>query len=266
MVTHFDDEQRPLAVITGASSGIGYSLAKVFAMHGYDLIVCAEERDIHEAANAFRALGGDVESVQCDLATYEGVEKLYGAFKRPVDVLVLNAGVGVGGHFHETDLQKEINLINLNITSTVHLTKRVLPEMLIRGAGKILFTSSIAAEMPGPYYAVYAASKAFVQSFSEAIRAETKEKGITVTALQPGATDTEFFARADMLDTKAGQADKDDPDQVAQQGYDALMAGKDHVVAGSFMNKVQATVGKLAPESVGARLQGSGVKPLDKGH
>jgi uncharacterized protein len=130
------------------------------------------------------------------------------------------------------------------------------------GHGRVLFTSSLAAEMPGPYYAVYAASKAFVQSFAEAIRIEVKDKGVTVTALQPGATDTNFFARAEMLDTKAGKAKKDDPADVARQGFEALMAGKDHVVAGSYMNTIRAGVAKVITEVQGAKLQAKSTKPI----
>lgn len=259
-----DSGSRKLAVVTGASSGIGYELAKVFAKNKYDLIVAAEDASIAEAGDAFRQFGVQVESLRTDLATEEGVDALYAKIKnmgRPVDAIALNAGVGVGGKFLETDIRKEMNLIKLNIMSLVALTKKVLPEMVNRHEGKILFTSSVAGEMPGPYYAVYAASKAFVQSFAEAIRYELKDSGVTVTSLQPGATDTNFFARADMLDTKAGRGQKDNPADVALEGFNAMMAGKDHVVAGSFMNAVQATVAKILPETTSASLQGEQVKP-----
>ncbi len=261
---NLENATRPLALITGASSGIGYELAKIFAKNGFDLIIAAEDKGLLEAATAFRNLGATVESVQTDLAQYDGVENLYNRIilaGKPLSAVAINAGVGVGGEFAETDLRSELNLIQLNITSAVHLTKRILPNLIAQGHGRILFTSSLAAEMPGPYYAVYAASKAFLQSFSEAIREEVKEKGISVTALQPGATETNFFSRAGMLETKAGVGKKDDPADVAQDGFDALMAGKDHVVAGSFMNKVQATLGKILPESQGAKMQGRSVKP-----
>ena len=194
----------------------------------------------------------------------EGVEFLSAAIQncgRTLDAICLNAGVGVSGEFTSTDLTRELSMIGLNIDSAVHLTKRILPIMISAGHGKILYTSSIAATMPGPYYAVYAATKAFLQSFSEAIRFEMKDKGITVTSLQPGATETNFFARADMLDTPAGPAKKDDPAQVAEQGFEALMAGRDHVVAGSLMNNFMAATAKLAPESTGARMQAMQTKP-----
>ncbi len=165
--------KRRFAVVTGASSGIGYELAKQFAQNGFDLLITATGATINEAAQDCESLGAKVETVQADLATYDGVEMLYDkilATGRPVDAIALNAGVGVGGEFTKTDLQAELNLIELNVASTVHLAKRVVQDMVSRGAGKILFTSSIVSQMPSPFQAVYAASKAFVHSFSEAIR------------------------------------------------------------------------------------------------
>jgi short-subunit dehydrogenase len=247
---------RPLAVVTGASSGIGYELAKQFAQNGFDLLVTATGSSINEAAQACEKLGVQVETVQADLATYDGVETLYNKIKatnRPVDAIAINAGVGVSGEFaRETDLKDEINLINLNVVSTVHLAKRVVKDMVERGKGRILFTSSIAAIMPGPFYVVYAASKAFVQSFSEGLRNELKDTGVSVTALMPGATDTNFFERADMEDTKAGAGKKDDPAEVAKQGFEALMAGKDHIIAGSLKTKLQGAISQALPDTVNA--------------
>jgi short-subunit dehydrogenase len=246
---------RPLAVVTGASSGIGYELAKQFAQNGFDLLVTATGTSINETAKDFEALGATVETVQADLATYEGVEKLYAQIQatgRAVDAIAINAGVGVGGPFVETDLQEELNLIQLNVTSTVHLAKRVVKDMVERNQGKILFTASIAALMPGPFEAVYAASKAFVKSFSEALRSELKDTAITVTALMPGPTDTNFFHRADMDDTKAGADKKDDPAEVAAQGFKALMADRDAIVAGSLQTKIQGNVSKVLPDTASA--------------
>jgi uncharacterized protein len=254
----------PLAVVTGASSGIGLELARVFAEHGYDLLVVAEDAGITQAADAVRAAGASVESVQADLATRDGVHRVVErlrALGRPVDAIALNAGVGVGGAFLETDLEAELNLINLNVVSVVHLTKHVLRDMVARGEGKILFTSSIAAEMPAPFLAVYGASKAFVQSFAEALRNEVKDTNITVTALQPGPTDTNFFARADMEDTKVAAGTKDDPAEVARQGFEALMKGKDHVVAGSMKNKVQSGLAQVLPETVTAEMHRKQTEP-----
>ncbi|MBW4605386.1 MAG: SDR family NAD(P)-dependent oxidoreductase [Calothrix sp. FI2-JRJ7] len=243
----------PLAVVTGASNGIGYELAKQFARNGFDLLITATGSNIEEVAKEIAQTSkAEIETVQADLAAYEGVETLYNKIKslnRPVDAIAINAGVGVGGDFaRETDLQDELNLINLNVVSSVHLAKRVVKDMLERGKGKILFTSSIAAIMPGPFEAVYAASKAFIQSFSLSLRNELKDTGITVTALQPGPTGTNFFHRADMDDTKAGAGPKDDPAEVAKQGFEALMAGKESVVAGSIMTKIQGAVAKVLPD------------------
>ncbi len=244
---------KPLAVVTGASSGIGYELAKQFAQHGFDLLVAAEDAGIAEAARAFEGLGARVESLQVDLATYDGVENLYAKIAssgRPVEAIALNAGVGVGGDFTRgTDLQDELNLIALNVTSPVHLAKRVLKDMAARGQGRVLFTSSVAATMPAPFEAVYGASKAFLHSFAEALRNELKDTGVTVTALMPGPTDTNFFHRADMDDTKVGASKKDDPSDVAQQGFEALMAGKDQVVAGSLKTKLQGAANEVLPET-----------------
>lgn len=205
-----------------------------------------------------QALGAAVKSVQADLASYDGVEQLYDEVKssgRPVDAVAINAGVGVGGDFaRQTDLKAELNLINLNVTSSVHLAKRIVKDMVDRGQGRVLFTSSIAASAPGPFEAVYAASKAFLLSFSEAIRNELKDTGVTVTALMPGATETNFFHRAGMDDTKVGTSEKDDPAEVAREGYEALMAGKDHVVAGSLKNSAQVLASHVLPETAKAAM------------
>jgi uncharacterized protein len=246
-----------LAVVTGASSGIGLELAKLFAQHGYDLVIVAEDDGINSAAELLRSIGPMVESVQADLATRDGVDALWRRVQslgRGVDAIAINAGVGVGGPFLETDLEEEINLINLNVTGAVHLSKYVVQHMADRDAGRILFTSSIAAEMPAPFEAVYGASKAFLLSFAQALRNELKDTNVTVTALQPGPTDTNFFARANMEDTKVGADKKDDPADVARDGFDALMAGKDHVVAGSFKNKVQAVMSNVTPDTVTAEM------------
>lgn len=247
---------RPLAVITGASNGIGYELAKQFAQNGFDLLVTATGAKINEAAQTFEDLGAKVETVEADLATYDGVEKLYSKIKKtgkPVDAIAINAGVGVGGDFaRETDLGDELNLINLNVVSSVHLAKRVVKDMVACGRGRILFTSSIAAIMPGSFEAVYAASKAFVHSFAEGLRNELKDTGVTVTALMPGPTDTNFFHRAGMDDTKVGNSKKDDPAEVAKQGFEALMAGKDDIIAGSLKTKLQGMASRILPDTVNA--------------
>jgi short-subunit dehydrogenase len=247
----------PLALVTGASSGIGLELAKQFARHGYDLVIVAEDAGISDAADALRASGATVEAVRADLAAHDGVHALVERLRavgRPVDAAAINAGVGVGGPFLETDLEAEVNMINLNVVSTVHLAKHVVKEMAARGEGRVLFTSSIAAEMPAPFQAVYGATKAFVQSFSEALRNELKDTAITVTALQPGPTETEFFHRAGMDDTRVGAGKKDSAAEVARQGFEAMMKGKDHVVAGSIMNKVQSALAQVTPEPALAEM------------
>jgi uncharacterized protein len=244
-------ETRPLAVVTGASSGIGYELAKQFAEHDFDLIVAAEDDAITTAA---AELGAD--AVQVDLGTPEGVEELYARFGgRPVDALALNAGIGAGGAFAtDTDLHQELQLVDLNCRSTVHLAKLVVRDMVARDSGRILFTSSIASTMPGSFQAVYNASKSFVQSFALALRNELKDTNVTVTSLMPGPTDTEFFERADMLDTKVGSGDKDDPADVARDGFEALMKGDERVVSASMSTKAQGRFSRLMPDSVKAGM------------
>jgi uncharacterized protein len=249
-------QSRKLAVVTGASSGIGFELAKVFAEEGFDLLIAAEDAELVGAQESLKATGAEVQAHRVDLATEAGVIELYRHIQntgRPVDALALNAGIGAGGAFAtETDLADELKLIDLNVRSTVHLCKLVVAGMVERDEGRILFTSSVAATMPGAFQAVYNASKSFVQSFALAIRNELKDTGITVTALMPGATETEFFERADMEDTKVGAAEKDDPAEVARQGFDALMAGKERVVGGALKNKAQVVASRVLPDSVKA--------------
>ncbi|MFB9239317.1 SDR family NAD(P)-dependent oxidoreductase [Plantactinospora siamensis] len=256
---------RPLAVVTGASSGIGYELARQFVEHGYDVVMAAEDAELDEAATGLRRDGtATVTPVRVDLTTYDGVEQLYreiGGAGRPVAAIALNAGVGQGGDFaRQTDLRDELAIVDLNCRSVVHLAKRVVPDMVSRGAGRVLFTSSIASTMPGAYQAVYNASKSFTQSFAEALREELKDTGVTVTSLMPGPTDTEFFERADLEDTKLAKK-KDDPADVARQGFEAMMKGEAKVVAGSFLNKVQAAGGRLMPDAVKAKLHGKVAEP-----
>jgi uncharacterized protein len=254
-------QTRPLAVITGASSGIGYELARKFASNGYDLVIAASNPDkLREAARSLSEVGprAQVEAVQTDLSKPEGVRKLYDRLRelgRPVDVLAANAGVGVYGEFTETALDAEIALIDLNITSQVHLIKLVVPEMKQRRQGDILITSSIAGTMPGPHYAVYAASKAFMNSFGQAIRNELSDAGVNVTVLMPGLTDTEFFERAHMEDSKAAQGPKQSAAEVADAAFEGLQNRDDHVVPG-LMNKMTAGISRVLSEVAKARAHG----------
>jgi short-subunit dehydrogenase len=257
---------RPLAVVTGATSGIGRELAKQFAEHGFDLIVAAEDAAIEDAARELGALGANAEAVQVDLRRPEGVEELHRRIReraRSVDAIALNAGIGMGGEFAtQTELEQELAIVDLNCRSTVHLSKLVVRDMVAAGSGRILFTSSIASTMPGSYQAVYNASKSFVQSFAIALRDELEDTGVTVTSLMPGPTETEFFDRADMRDTRVGASDgKDDPSDVARQGFEAMMEGKERVVSASLVTKLQARASRFLPDSAKAALHRKMAEP-----
>ena len=251
--------ERLFGVVTGASTGIGLELARQFAENNYDLLICSASDDINDAQRELEVLGARVEVVKSDLATSEGVEKLIRAIKAygaPLDAIAINAGVGLGGAFTETNLREEINLINLNILSAVHLTKSVLKDMVSAGHGKILFTSSISAVMPSSFEAVYGASKAFISSFGEALRNEVKDTGVTITMLMPGPTNTNFFHRAKMDDTKVGSKDKfeNEPADVARQGFEAMLRGDESVFAASWKTKLQGWATKFIPESTKAQI------------
>jgi short-subunit dehydrogenase len=256
---------RHYAVVTGASSGIGLELAKEFARNGYDVLMTAEDAGLIDAASEVESLGTVVETCQADLATGQGVETLanrVASSGRPVDALALNAGVGVGGRFLETPLEGELRLIDLNVRSTVHLAKLLLPAMVQRGEGRVLITSSIAAVAATPYEAVYGASKAFGKSFAASLRNELKDAGITVTTLMPGPTETNFFHRAGMDDTQIGSSDKKaDPAQVARQAYEALVAGKHEIVAGPITTKFEGTISKAMPEEITAAKHAKMAEP-----
>jgi short-subunit dehydrogenase len=255
-----------LAVVTGASSGIGFEFAKVLIENDFEVLMVAED-DVDAAAASLGVTGAKVMPLRADLSTHDGNERLVAAVAadgRAADVLALNAGVGVAGPFLETPIDADLALLELNINSPVYLAKRLLPAMVASGEGRVLITSSIAGTMPGPYYATYAASKAFLLSFAEAIRYELKDTGVTVTALMPGPTDTNFFDRAGMEDTLVYEGQKDDPADVARDAFKALMAGDDKVVAGSAKNAVQVAMGKVMPETAKATLHARQVKPEDE--
>jgi uncharacterized protein len=251
-------DARQLAVVTGASTGIGFHLAREFASHGFDVVMAADEERVRESAREVESIGAKVYPVRVDLSQEAEVEKLWReveATGRPVDAIAINAGIGTAGDFaDETDLRAELKLIDLNVRSTVHLAKLAARQMKARGAGRILITASIAGTMPTPQMAVYGASKAFDLEFAQSLRYELKDTGVTVTALKPGATDTEFFRRADMEDTKLGSKGKEsnDPADVAKQGFDALMAGEQEVFAESMSTKAAGVLGRFMPDSVKA--------------
>ncbi|MCD2514298.1 SDR family NAD(P)-dependent oxidoreductase [Comamonas endophytica] len=238
---------RPLAVVTGASSGIGYHLARCCAENGFDLVVAAD-RPLEDAARDLEALGASVTCVQADLAKREGVDQLYATIGgRKVDALLANAGHGLGKGFLEQDFADVQHVIDTNITGTLYLLHKVAADMRASGQGRILITGSIAGFMPGSFQAVYNGSKAFIDSFAAALRNELKDTGVTVSCLMPGPTDTDFFARADMLDTQVGADDsKAKPADVAKVGFEAMMDGEADVVAG-FKNKLQAIMAKVTP-------------------
>ena len=241
---------RPLAIVTGASTGIGFELASIAAENGYDLIVAADEALISSAADDFRSHGVEVEAVEADLSTFDGVDRLVEAARgRPVELLLANAGHGLGGAFLDQEPARWRHVIDTNITGTIYLIQEIGKQMRTRNAGRILITGSIAGFTPGSFHAVYNGTKAFVDSFSYAIRNELKDTGVVVTCLMPGATETEFFARAEMLDTKVGAAKKDDPAKVARDGWDALMSGDAEVVSG-LKNKATTVIASVTPNEM----------------
>ncbi len=238
---------RPLAIVTGASTGIGYGLAKECAEKGFDLVIAADEPEIAAAADKLRAFNIEVTPVDVDLATLEGVDRLLAAANgRAVDYLLANAGRGLGRAFLDQEFAAVRRVIDTNITGTVYLIQKVGRQMRDANRGRILITGSIAGFMPGTYQAVYNATKAFLDSFSFAVRAELKGTDVTVTCLMPGATETEFFERADMMDTEVGTAPKDNAADVAKAGFDAMMKGEGDVVTG-WQNKLRAAIAHVLP-------------------
>jgi short-subunit dehydrogenase len=251
-----------LAVVTGASSGIGLELARLFAADGYDLVVVADEAEIDDAARQLADAGGHVEPVRVDLRDDGAVQHVYdvvsaGGARVPA-AIAFNAGISRAGRFIDGELQADLDVVDVNVRSTVHLAKLVLRDMAKRNHGRALFTSSVVAMMPGSYQTMYNASKAFIQSFAEALHDEFRGTGVSVTALMPGPTDTAFFQRAAMEDTALGRLPfKDDPAKTARQGYDAMMRGEQKVVASSLPSKVTGAALRVLPDSlkaIGMRL------------
>ena len=259
-------DTRPLALITGASSGIGRHLAQEFVTNGFDVVVNAEDAAITGVATELQAFGGSATPVQADLRTAAGVEQLWSAVQglgRPLDAAALNAGVGRGKAFVDQPLEDILSLLDLNVRSTTHLAHLVLRDMTARGQGRVLVTSSIASTMPGSFQAVYNASKSFVQSFVEAVQDELRDTEVTVTSLMPGPTDTEFFERADLSDTRVGQGPQDDPADVARQGFEALMKGERKVVSASLRTKAMEAANKVLPDALKAAQHRKMAEPLD---
>ena len=250
------------AIVTGASTGIGLELAKLAAQDGYDLLIAANKPQIHAAATELKQSGAQVTAVEAELSTFEGVDAVLAAANgRRIDVLCANAGHGLGRAFLEQDVADWRGVIDTNIVGTAYILQKVLREMVARNAGKVLVTGSIAGFMPGSFQAVYNGSKAFVDSFVDAIRNEIKDAdGVTLTNLMPGPVETEFFKRADMMDTKVGTGKKADPADVAQDGWNAMVAGKADIVSG-FANKLQAAAAHVLPQSVTAAMHRNMAEP-----
>ena len=256
------------AIITGASTGIGFELATLAAKDGYDILVVADEPLIDAAAQDFKQFGTDVQSVEADLSTLEGVDTLLSATGgRQVDLLCANAGHGLGHAFLDQDVAAWRHVVDTNIVGTAYLLQKVLKPMVARNAGKVLVTGSIAGYIPGSFQAVYNGTKSFVDSFVAAIQNELKESdGVTITNLMPGPVETEFFARGDMLDTSVGASDsKSDPADVAKDGWDALMAGKAAIASG-WKNKIQSAMANITPNAVLAEQHRKMAEPGSAGN
>lgn len=247
----------PLAVVTGASSGIGLELARCCIGNGFDLLIAADEPEIHQAARSLAVNDCKVQSLQVDLSTFEGVDQLCGAVDgRPVDALLANAGRGLGKAFLDQDFEDIRKVLDTNITGTIYLIHKLGRDMRRRGKGRILVTGSVAGFLPGSFQAVYNGTKAFLDSFTFAIRNELKESGVTVTCLMPGATETEFFRRADLMDTKLGREKKMEAAEVAQLGYEAMMKGEDSIITG-WKNKLQVAASRVqSSESLAEQHRG----------
>ena len=251
-----------LAVVTGATSGIGLELARCCVEDGYDLVIAADEREIEDTAAELRRAGVQVEAVQTDLGTDEGVERLWSALRgREVDALLANVGIGAGSAFLDQELKDAKKVVAVNITGTISLVHKVGRQMRARGEGKILILSSIIGHIPGTFLAPYAGSKAFLESFSYALRNELKDSGVTVTCLMPGATDTEFYDRADMENTPIAQLEhKADPAKVARDGFEAMQRGDGGKISG-LMSRITATFANVIPNTVLAEMARHLTKP-----
>ncbi len=261
------DKQLSYSVVTGASSGIGLELARLAAQHGSDLVIAADGEGIFAAADELAALGVNVEPVQADLSTREGVDSLVERVRasgRPIDGLFANAGTGLGNAFLDQDFEDIQRVIDTNVVGTTYLLHKLVNDMRGQGFGRVLITGSIAGLMPGSFQAVYNATKAYVDSFAYALRNELEGSGVTVTVLMPGPTDTDFFAAADMENTRVGRGRKDDPANVAKAGFEAMLRGDGHEVTG-FPNKLQALMSRFLSDKRLAGMHRKIAEPLDHG-
>lgn len=257
------------ALITGGTNGIGLELARLFAKDGYNLVLVA--RDQNELERTARELQQEhkvfVYTIAKDLIEHNAPFEIYDEVKNKgilIDVLVNNAGQGEYGEFINTDIQRELDIIQLNIGAYVILTKSFLKDMVTRNEGKILNVGSVAGEMPGPWQSVYHGTKAFIHSWSEGIRNELKDTNVAVTILLPGATDTDFFAKASMEESKIYQEGSlADPVKVAKDGYDALMKGDDKIISG-MKNKAMVGVSHVMPDPMVAETMRKQQEPADK--
>ncbi|SFG39183.1 Short-chain dehydrogenase [Halobacillus alkaliphilus] len=256
---------RKFVMITGSTSGLGFELAKLFANDGYDVAMSGSSEDIYQSAKEIEKLGVEAYPFKADASTYDDVEEFWKFVKskdRKLDSAVLNVGIGMGGSFLENDLQEELKLIDINISGTVHMAKRVVQDMVPNKEGDILIVSSVSATLPTPYETVYGPSKAFGFMFAESLREELKETGVNVTAMLPGATNTSFHHNAGMDSTYFGdEKNKNNKELVAQQGYEALKNELDHVVCGDEATKKEAEENKQTPEEVKAAKHAEKAKP-----
>lgn len=261
------ENSQKYALITGATSGIGYELAKLFAKDKYNLVIVARDAgELDRVSTELQSEGVQVHTIAKDLFIRESAQEIYEEVRSKsihIDVLVNDAGQGLYGKFEDTDLEKEVDIIQLNIISCISLTKLFLKDMLVKNDGKILNLGSIAGEAPGPYQSVYHGTKAFVNSWSAAIRNELKDTNISVTVLLPGATDTDFFNKADMQDSKILDTKLSKPEEVAKDGYQALMSGDDKITSG-LKNKVQVAMANVLPDSMASETMGKQQEPKEK--
>jgi uncharacterized protein len=269
MATNNNSKKRnEYALVTGGTSGIGYELAKLLATDGYNLALVARSSErLLEVSDEFQELGIDVLLIDKDLSDPKSAKEIYRELKLRginIDILINNAGQGQKGKFHEVDLERHLEIMHINMVSLVSITKLFLTDMLARKRGKILNLASVVSKTPAPEFSIYAASKAFVLSFSEALAKELEGTNVTVTALMPGRTDTDFFNKADMTDTKEYQDHKlADPTDVAKDGYDAMMSGESRVVSGT-QNKLMVGMMNALPDSANASKMQKNIQPSEK--